>query len=50
MHALKGEPYDPADDGFVFSTEELEAFMHKEHIAQHASAAIEYCLEEAEYN
>jgi hypothetical protein len=50
MHALKGEPYDPADDGFVFSTEELEAFMHKEAIAQRVSEANAYCLEEAEYN
>jgi len=50
MYALKGEPYDPADDGFVFSTEELEAFMHQNAIAQRASDAHAYCLEEAAYN
>jgi hypothetical protein len=50
MHALKGEPYDPAEDGFVFSNEELEAFRHKNDVAQRAYDADNYCLEEAEYN
>jgi hypothetical protein len=27
MHQLKEEPYDPAEDGFVFSNAEIEAFL-----------------------
>jgi hypothetical protein len=48
MHALKEEPYDPADDGFVFSEGELESFIHKNDVAERASQADDYCLEEQE--
>jgi len=47
MHALKGEPYDPADDGFVFSKRQIEAFMHAMDRAERASQAEDYCLEES---
>jgi hypothetical protein len=47
MHALKGEPYDPAHDGFVFSKRQIEAFMHAMDRAERASQAEDYCLEES---
>ncbi len=50
MHALKDEPYDPAEDGFVFSEEEIEAYMHANDRAQRAFEAESYCQEEAAYN
>ncbi len=50
MHALKDEPYDPAEDGFVFSSEEIEAYMHASDRAQRAFEAESYCQEEAAYN
>jgi hypothetical protein len=28
MHKEDGLPYNPADDGFVFSTSDIEAFIH----------------------
>jgi hypothetical protein len=49
MHQLKEEPYDPSDDGFVFSEDEFHAYMHKNNIAERAARADEYCQEEAEY-
>jgi hypothetical protein len=49
MHARKGEPYDPADDGFVFSKRQIEAFMHAMDRAERASQAEDYCLEESAY-
>ena len=48
MHARKGEPYDPADDGFVFADNELEAYIDKISLAERASRAEDYCLEEQE--
>jgi hypothetical protein len=49
MHALKDEPYDPAEDGFVFSEGELEAYIRKMDRDQRASDADDYCQEEAAY-
>ena len=43
MHALKDEPYDPSEDGFVFPDGELEAYMHKNGVTQRAYEADEYC-------
>ena len=43
MHALKEEPYDPSEDGFVFPDGELEAYMHKNGVTQRAYEAEEYC-------
>ena len=30
MHKEKGEPYQPADDGFVFSNPEIETYVHRQ--------------------
>ena len=46
MHQLKDEPYDPSDDGFVFSDAEFHVYIHKNDLAERAD---EYCQEEAEY-
>ncbi len=43
MHALKEEPYDPSEDGFVFPKGQLEAYMHKTGLDQRAYEAEEYC-------
>jgi len=29
MHKAKGIPYDPAQDGFVFSNDQIETFSHR---------------------
>ena len=29
MHKVKGIPYDPAQDGFVFSNDQIEAYSHR---------------------
>jgi hypothetical protein len=50
MHQLKDEPYDPAEDGFVFSDGELEAYIHKNNISEQAAQAEDYCQEEAAYS
>jgi hypothetical protein len=49
MHQLKEEPYDPSDDGFVFSDDEFHAYIHKNNIAERAARADECCQEEADY-
>jgi hypothetical protein len=49
MHALKDEPYDPSDDGFVFAKGELQAYIDKNDVQQRASDADDYCQEEQEY-
>ena len=49
MHQLKEEPYDPSDDGFVFSNADFHAYIHKNNIAERAARADAYCQEEAEY-
>ncbi len=40
MHQEKDEPYDPSEDGFVFSSEEIEEFLrlrNRDLRAAHAS-------------
>jgi hypothetical protein len=48
MHALKEEPYDPADDGFVFSKDELETYIRENALSERAAQADQYCQEEQE--
>ena len=36
---MKGEVYNPVDDGFVFSTHQFEAFQTREHHLQEARIA-----------
>ena len=50
MHALKDEPYNPREDGFVFTKKEINAYIHKNDVAQRAYDADNYCQEEAAYN
>jgi len=47
MHRLNEEPYDPADDGFVFSKKQIEALLVHDDRDQRAADAEEYCLEAA---
>jgi|HubBroStandDraft_5_1064220.scaffolds.fasta_scaffold158760_1 hypothetical protein len=48
MHALKEEPYDPADDGFVFSKDQLETYIRENDLSERAAQADQYCQEEQE--
>jgi hypothetical protein len=45
MHALKDEPYGPAEDGFVFS----EAFTLANHVSEQAHQADSHCQVQQEY-
>jgi hypothetical protein len=38
MHKDKDLPYQPADDGFVFSSAEIETFLHREQRRQQANS------------
>jgi hypothetical protein len=42
MHELEGEPYDPAEDGFVFSSEEIQAALRRRDRDQRAESAAAY--------
>jgi hypothetical protein len=42
MHELEGESYDPAEDGFVFSNEEIEAVLERRERDQRAESAAAY--------
>jgi hypothetical protein len=42
MHELEGEPYDPAEDGFVFSTEEIQAALRRRDRDARAEGAAAY--------
>ena len=48
MHELEGEPYDPSEDGFVFSNEEIEAALHLRDRDARAEGAACYLEEEEE--
>ena len=45
MHESEGEPYDPASDGFVFTTAQIHSAALARNRAQKAQQAYEYCLE-----
>ena len=45
MHEAEGEPYDPASDGFVFTTAQIHSAALARNRAQKAQQAYEYCLE-----
>jgi hypothetical protein len=42
MHEQEGEPYDPAEDGFVFSNEEIEEILRLRDRDQRAESAAAY--------
>jgi hypothetical protein len=46
MHEQEGEPYDPAEDGFVFSNEEIEEALHLRDRAERAEGAAAYLADE----
>jgi hypothetical protein len=39
MHKAKGVPYNPVDDGFVFSEREIETYIQRENRKNQANAA-----------
>jgi len=41
-HALQDEPYDPSEDGFVFSTEQIEAVLHGRDLAKRLDQAEDF--------
>lgn len=47
MHQLLDEPYDPSEDGFVFTDEEIESVLHLRDRDERASEAEDYCSEAA---
>ncbi len=46
MHELEDEPYDPAEDGFVFSTEEIQAVLDRRDRDARAESAAAYLAHE----
>jgi len=38
MHKNKDVPYNPSEDGFVFSTTEIQAFIHRRNYLKAAAA------------
>jgi len=46
MHQDKAIPYDPAEDGFVFSIEEIKTYVHRQARLEQAEEAEEERLEE----
>jgi len=44
MHEMEDEPYDPAADGFVFSTKEIEAARRLRDRNERAARAFDYCF------
>jgi hypothetical protein len=46
MHEIEGEPYDPAEDGFVFSNDEIEAAIHVRNRTERAAQAASYLYNE----
>jgi hypothetical protein len=48
MHEQEGEPYDPVEDGFVFSNEEIEEALRLRDRAERAEGAAAYLADEDE--
>ena len=48
MHHFEEEHYDPADDGFVFSPDEIETGLRPRNRVFRAGEALAYVEEEAE--
>jgi hypothetical protein len=50
MHEQEGEPYDPIEDGFVFSTEEIEETLRLRNRADRAESAAAYLADQEDYD
>ena len=48
MHQKENEPYDPAEDGFVFSKHEIQHFLRLRDRRARAAKAFDYCNPENE--